>query len=89
MKITKKQYAEKILDFANSDAITIAKKYGMKECVKLFEAALISVAVHEEGGNTSSASRILKTPVTTLSSRKVTLDKQVATMEKLIAKKKG
>ena len=89
MKITKKQSFEKIMDFANSDAITIAKKYGMKECVKLFEAALISVAVHEEGGNTSSASRALKTPVTTLSSRKATLDKQIAAMDKIIAKYKG
>ncbi|MFK7822808.1 MAG: hypothetical protein AB8G05_01525 [Oligoflexales bacterium] len=84
MKITKKKSANKIFNFVNEEALAIAKQYGMKETVQLFESALIALAIHEQDGNNSSASRSLKTPVTTLGSRKLTLKVLVEKMEKFI-----
>ena len=84
MKISKKQSVASIFNFVNDEALAIAKQFGMKETVKLFESALIALAINDQDGNNSSASRILKTPVTTFGSRKVTLKSLVEKMEKLI-----
>ncbi|MFK7827232.1 MAG: hypothetical protein AB8G05_24015 [Oligoflexales bacterium] len=84
MKMTKKQSMKKIFNFVDEEALDIAKQYGMKETVHLFESALIALAINDQDGNNSSASRILKTPVTTLGSRKATLKNLVTKMEKFI-----
>ena len=83
MKVTKNQATSQVFNFVNEEALLLAKKYGMKEVVHLFEAALISCAAREEEGNYSSAARNLKVPVTTLGSRKEVLKKQIAKMGKI------
>ena len=83
MKITKNKAASTVFNFVNDEALLIAKKFGMKEAVHLFEAALISCAAREEEWNYSSAARNMHIPVTTLGSRKESLKKHVAKMDKL------
>lgn len=76
-----------IFDVVEGNVFEIAKKKGMKETVRMFEAALIACAIEEGEGNYSEAARILQTPVTTLGSRKDVLADFVKKMERKLKKK--
>lgn len=73
-----------IFNAVDEDIFEIARKKGMKETVRLLEAALIARAIEEGEGNYSAAARILQTPVTTLGSRKEVLQPLVRKMERKI-----
>jgi len=73
-----------IFSAVDADIFEIARKKGMKETVRLLEAALIARAIEEGDGNYSAAARILQTPVTTLGSRKEVLQPLVRKMERKI-----
>ena len=73
-----------IFNAVDEGIFDIARKKGMKETVRLLEAALIARAIEEGEGNYSAAARILHTPVTTLGSRKEVLQPLVRKMERKI-----
>jgi DNA-binding NtrC family response regulator len=78
----KKQDTSVIFDVVDEKIFGIAVNRGMKETVRLVEAAFIAKALDEGMGNLCEAARILKIPSTTLTSRRNILLPLVKKMEK-------
>ena len=75
-----------IIDSVQNELYPYARSLGLKQAVRLFEAAIIASSLKESDGNLSEAARILDVPSTTLQSKRDVMDSLIAKVSKKIKK---
>ncbi len=78
-----------VFNLVDEKLFDIALKTGVKETVRMIEAALIAKAINEGEGNLSEGARLLKTPQTTFYSRQNVLQDLVSQMARKARRKKN
>jgi DNA-binding NtrC family response regulator len=82
----RKKSDQTIIDAVQNELYPYARSLGLKQAVRIFEAAVIASSLKESDGNLSEAARILNVPSTTLQSKRDVMDDLIVKVGKKIKK---